>query len=146
MTPRHRIEARIPVAMKAQLTALARTQQVALTDLVEAALRTLLTAEPPPPSVTAQLTRVLRDLRELQRGQEVLEETLGLFINVYLSTSPEVPPDQEEAAGRQGGRRYSRFMKVLETKLAQTRQRVRHEGDHDDLDRAATPESPGTRA
>jgi len=34
MTPRLRIEARIPVALKAQLTVLARQQQVALTDLV----------------------------------------------------------------------------------------------------------------
>ena len=136
MTPRSRLEARSPVAMKAQLTALARQQQVALTDLVEAALRQLLpTAAPPEPSVPAQLTRVRRELRALQRGQEVLEETLGLFINVYLSTTPAVPPDQEEAARRTGGRRYARFLKVLEGKLA------REQGAHHDD--AAASESPG---
>jgi len=59
---------------------------------------------------------VLRDLRTLRQGQEVLEETLGLFINVYLSTTPEVPPEQEEVARRNGGRRYARFLKVLEGK------------------------------
>ena len=139
MTPRSRLEARIPVAMKAQLTALARQQRVALTDLVEAALRQLFpTAPPPEPSVSAQLTRVLRDLRTLREGQEILEETLGLFINVYLSTTPEVPPEQDEAARRTGGRRYAKFMKVLEGKLA-------HEkgGPHDD---PAAAERPGPRA
>jgi hypothetical protein len=138
VTPRRRIEARIPLALKAQLTALARTQQVALTDLVEAALRTLLTTEPTPPTVTAQLTRVLREVRELQRGQEVLEETLGLFINVYLSTSPEVPPEQEEAARRLGGRRYTRFLKVLEGKLTRAKG-----GPHDD---APVADRAGPRA
>ncbi|MGE3538617.1 MAG: hypothetical protein AB7N91_14465 [Candidatus Tectimicrobiota bacterium] len=138
MTPRRRLEARIPVALKAQLTALARTQQVALTDLVEAALRALLTTEPTPPPVTAQLARVLREMRELQRGLEVLEETLGLFINVYLSTTPEVPPEQEDAARRLGGRRYTRFLKVLEGKLARAKG-----GAHDP---AGTADGPGPRA
>jgi hypothetical protein len=119
MTPRARLEARIPVALKRELTALAQRQQVALTDLVEAALRQLLrTAPPPEPSVTQRLTRVLRDLRDLQQAVEVLEETLGLFINVYFSTTPEVPSEQEEAARRRGGRRYARFLQVLEGKLA----------------------------
>jgi hypothetical protein len=130
--------------MQAQLTALARTQRVALTDLVEAALRTLLTTEPTPPTVTAQLARVLRDLRDLRQGQEVLEETLGLFINVYLSTSPEVPSAQEAAAQRQGSRRYSRFMKVLEGKLARQGLWRSHEGDDDDSSPPAA--CPGTRA
>jgi hypothetical protein len=138
MTPRRRLEARIPVALKTQLTTLARQQQVALTDLVEAALRQLLTATPPEPGVTTQLTRVLRELRTLQRSQEVLEETLGLFINVYLSTTPEVPPDQEEAARRSGGRRYARFVKLLESKLAHTKG-----GPYDDT---PTPDGPGPRA
>jgi hypothetical protein len=137
MTPRLRIEARIPVALKAQLTALARQQQVALTDLVEAALRQLFPTAPPEPSVPAQLTRVLRELRTLRRGQEVLEETLGLFINVYLSTTPEVPPEQDEAARRNGGRRYARFVKVLEGKLARQKG-----GLHDDAAASARP-GPG---
>ena len=138
MTPRLRIEARIPVALKAQLTVLARQQQVALTDLVEAALRQLLpTAPPPEPSVPAQLTRMLRELRTLRRGQEVLEETLGLFINVYLSTTPEVPPEQDEAARRNGGRRYARFLKVLEGKLAHEKGAY-----HDDAAASARP-GPG---
>ena len=138
MTPRLRIEARIPVALKAQLTALARQQRVALTDLVEAALRQLFpTAPPPEPSVPAQLTRVLRELRTLRRGQEVLEETLGLFINVYLSTTPEVPPAQDEAARRSGGRRYAKFVKLLEGKLA------REKGAQDDDAAAAERPEPG---
>lgn len=119
MTPRIRLEARIPLAMKHQLMALARQRHIALTDLVEAALQRMLSADAPTdPSVTARLNRVLREIRDLQRGLEILEETLGLFINVYFSTTPEVPPEHEEAARRLGGRRYARFLKVLEGKIA----------------------------
>jgi hypothetical protein len=136
--PHTRVAIRIPVALKQQLAALARHRRVAMTDLVEAALQRLLAADPPPPAVAQRLDHLARDVRTLQRGQEILAETLGLFINVYLSTTPEVPPAQDEAARRTGGRRYAKFLKVLEGKLA-------HEtgGRHDD---AAAAESPGPGA
>ena len=110
-----------------------------MTDLVEAALQRLLAADPPPPAVAQRLDQLARDVRTLQRGQEILEETLGLFINVYLSMTPEIPPEQDEAARRTGGRRYAKFLKVLEGKLA------REKGAHDDDDTAAAA-SPEPRA
>jgi len=137
MTPHTRVAVRIPVTLKHQLAALARHHRVAMTDLVEAALQMLLQADPPPPSVAQRLEQLVREIRALHRAQAILEETLGLFINVYLSTTPEVPPDQEEAAQRIGGRRYARFLKVLEGKIA------REKGAHHDT---GAPASPGPRA
>jgi hypothetical protein len=56
---------------------------------------------------------------------------------VYLSTTPEVPPEQDEAARRTGGRRYAKFLKVLEGKLA------REKGAQDDDTAAAESPGPG---
>ena len=137
MTPHTRVAVRIPVTLKHQLAALARHRRVAMTDLVEAALQMLLQADPPPPSVAQRLEQLVREIRALHRAQAILEETLGLFINVYFTTTPEVPPEQEEAARRIGGRRYAWFLNVLEGKIA------REKGVHHDT---GAPASPGPRA
>lgn len=144
MTPRVRIAVRIPVPLKEDLDALARQRRSARTDLVMAGIQLLVNAEAPAPAVAHRLDRLLREMRALQQAMAVMEETLGLFINVYFSTTTEVPPDQEEAARRLGGRRYARFLKILETKLATARRVVTTEGRQDEP--AAAPESAGARA
>lgn len=145
MTPHTRVAVRIPVTLKHQLAALARHRRVAMTDLVEAALHMLLDADPAPPSVAQRLEQLVRDVRALHRAQAILEETLGLFINVYFTTTPEVPSEQEEAARQRGGRRYARFMRVLEGKLAQAG-RGKTTGEGGDHDAATTPDRAGPRA
>lgn len=143
MTPHTRIAVRIPVTMKQQLATLARQRHVAMTDVVEAALQMVLTAESPPPSVARRLDRLLQEVRTLQQAVEVIEETLGLFINVYFSITPEVPPEHEEAARRMGGRRYARFLKILEGKLAREGRLFKGEKQHAP---SAAPESSGAHA
>jgi hypothetical protein len=122
MTPRVRVELHLSPQLKDELVAYARQKQVALSALGETALTLLL--HPPPVTVTpSQVAHMRRDLHALQQAVEVIAETLALFINVYLSTTEEVPPGEEETARQRGARRYGRFLKTLETKLAREKRR-----------------------
>lgn len=124
MSRRARCEFRLSAALKAQLVELARTRHMAMTDILEEAVQAALAPEPPATqSILRRLDRLQQEMGELQWAVEVVVETLALFVNVYLSTTPEVPPAEEEAARRRGGRRYARFLYVLEEKLAQEQRR-----------------------
>jgi hypothetical protein len=135
MTTRTRMNICIASDLKDHLALLAHHRQVAMADIVEAALTTMLTPQAAPESLLMRrIEQVWREVRALQHAVEVLEETLGLFVNVYLSTTPEVPPAKEEEAKRIGGRRYARFVKVLEQQLARKQGLYREhprEGEHD---------------
>jgi hypothetical protein len=125
MSKSARCEFRLSAALKAQLAERARARHIAMTDILEEAVQTALAPEPPATQrVLRRLDRLQQDLDELQQAVEVVAEALALFVNVYLSTTPEVPPAEDEVARRRGGRRYARFLKVLEGKLAQEQRRL----------------------
>jgi hypothetical protein len=124
MSKRARCEFRLSAALKAQLAELAHTRHMAMTDILEEAVQTVLAPEPPATQrVLRRLDRLQQEVDALQQAVEVVAETLALFVNVYLSTTSEVPPAEEEEARRRGGRRYARFLKVLEGKLAPEQRR-----------------------
>jgi hypothetical protein len=122
MSQQARLELHLSPQLKAELVAHARQKQVALSALGETALTLLL--HPPPVTVTpSQVAHLRRELRAVHQAVEVVAETLALFINVYLSTTAEVPLGEEEVARQRGARRYARFLKTLEAKLARQQRR-----------------------
>jgi hypothetical protein len=62
---------------------------------------------------------VLAELQQLQRSVEVLAETLTLFIQMYLSYTPELTSVEQEEARRRGTRRYSQFLRTLDERVPQ---------------------------
>jgi hypothetical protein len=56
-------------------------------------------------------------LKLLSKGQEVLAETLALYIRGYLTTSIELPQDQKPAALAQAGRRWKKFLEILSERV-----------------------------
>jgi hypothetical protein len=64
-----------------------------------------------------RLDRLDRQLKSLLKGQEVLAETLALYIRGYLTTSIELPQDQKPAALAQAGRRWKKFLEILSERV-----------------------------
>ena len=123
MSQQARLELHLSPQLKAELVAHAREKQVALSALGETALTLLL--HPPPVTVTpSQVAHLRRELRAVHQAVEVVAETLALFINVYLTTTEEVPAAEEERARQRGARRYTRFLKALETRLGREAPRL----------------------
>jgi hypothetical protein len=106
---RVRLNVCVSADVKDALAVRARQRGCAMAAIVEAAIHDLLTAPPK--------TQELRREREMLRALEALTEMLALYINVYLSITPEVPPEQHDAARTRGAQRYQQFMQRLEAKL-----------------------------
>jgi hypothetical protein len=67
-----------------------------------------------------RLDRLTRDVGVINRHQQIVIESLGLFIRHYLITSPPVPPSDQQAALALGHQRFPRFIEQLGRRLAST--------------------------
>jgi hypothetical protein len=67
-----------------------------------------------------RLDRLTRDVGVINRHQQIVIESLGLFIRHYLITSPTVPPSEQHAAQALGHQRFQRFIEQLGRRLAST--------------------------
>jgi hypothetical protein len=67
-----------------------------------------------------RLDRLTRDVGVINRHQQIVIESLGLFIRHYLITSLPLPPSEQQAAQALGHQRFQRFIEQLGRRLAST--------------------------
>jgi hypothetical protein len=67
-----------------------------------------------------RLDRLTRDVGVINRHQQIVIESLGLFIRHYLITSLSLPPSEQQAAQALGHQRFQRFIEQLGRRLAST--------------------------
>jgi hypothetical protein len=91
--------------------------------LTETALAQLLNPKAEDPIDSAmprRLDRLTREVGVINRHQQIVIESLGLFIRHYLIMSPPMPPSEQQAAQATGHQRFQRFIEQLGRRLAST--------------------------
>jgi hypothetical protein len=91
--------------------------------LTETALSQLLspkTEDQQDAAIPRRLDRLTRDVSVINRHQQIVIESLGLFIRHYLITSLPLPPSEQQAAQALGHQRFQRFVEQLGRRLAST--------------------------
>jgi hypothetical protein len=65
-----------------------------------------------------RLDRLTREVGVINRHQQIVIESLGLFIRNYLIMSPQLPPSEQQAAQAIGHQLFQRFVEQLGRRLA----------------------------
>ena len=98
----------------------ARARRVTRTDVVEAALASLLTPdheERVEAILTRRLDRISRQIDRLEWHVELTNETLALFIRFWLTSNPPLPDAAMKAAKASGTKRWHAFVQSLARKM-----------------------------
>lgn len=82
-------------------------------------------------AIAKRLDRLSRQFDRLERDQNILIETLALYVRYFLMVSIPVPEGQQEAARAQGRARYVQFIEQLGRHLQRGRSLVREV--HEDI-------------
>ena len=91
-------------------------------------------------AIAKRLDRLSRQFDRLERDQNVLIETVALYIRYFLTVSIPVPEGQQDAARAQGKARYLQFIEQLARHIQRGRSLVREV--HEDIGTAETEPSP----
>jgi hypothetical protein len=91
-------------------------------------------------AIAKRLDRLSRQFDRLERDQNVLIESVALYIRYFLTVSIPVPEGHQDAARAQGKARYLQFIEQLARHLQRGRSLVREV--HEDLGIAETEQSP----
>lgn len=111
-----------------RLEDLAAHRGVSKSSIVAAALASFLSpdaADQREAAISRRLDRLTRQFDKLERDQNILIETLALFVRYTLTVSPAVPAEHQEAARAQGKQRYAQFIDQLARHLQRGRSLVR---------------------
>lgn len=97
-------------------------------------------------AIAKRLDRLSRQFDRLERDQNVLIETVALYVRYFLTVSIPVPEGQQEAARAQGRARYTQFIEQLVRHIQRGRSLVREV--HEDIGpaEAAEPMQAGAQA
>ena len=76
-------------------------------------------------AIAKRLDRLSRQLDKLERDQNILIETLALYVRYFLTVSTPVPEAHQEAARAQGRARFEQFIEQLGRHLLRGRSLVR---------------------
>ncbi len=90
------------------------------TDIIEAAVKEFLfpkASDKKEAILGRSLDRIGRRVKAAERNQEIIAETLSLFIRSWLTNTLELPEDQKPTAEKAGGRRYKKFLEALALRL-----------------------------
>lgn len=91
-------------------------------------------------AIAKRLDRLSRQFDRLERDQNVLIETLALYVRYFLTVSLPVPEGQQDAARAQGRARYTQFIEQLARHIQRGRSLVREV--HEDIAPAAAHDEP----
>ncbi len=96
-------------------------------------------------AIAKRLDRLSRQFDRLERDQNVLIETVALYIRYFLTVSIPVPEGQQEAARAQGRARYAQFIEQIARHIQRGRSLVREV--HEDIGpaEAGEPTQPGAQ-
>ena len=76
-------------------------------------------------AIARRLDRLSRQFDKLERDQNILIETLALYVRYFLSVSTPVPEAHQEAARAQGRARFAQFIEQLGRRLLRGRSLVK---------------------
>src|SRR5690348_13263526 len=76
-------------------------------------------------AIARRLDQLTRQFDKLERDQNILIETVALFVRYYLSVSLPVPEAHQEAARAQGRARFEQFVQQLSRHLQRGNSLVR---------------------
>lgn len=99
-----------------RLDELATKKGVSKSSLVAAALASwlsLASGEQREVAMGKRLDRLSRQFERLERDQNILIETVALYVRYYLTVSAPVPEAHQEAARAQGRLRFTQFVEQL---------------------------------
>jgi len=119
-------KARLSVYLDQQLSKeladYAAHRRASLSLVAEAAIASFLSpdsAERQEAVLARRLDRISRQIERLERDTGIGVETLALFVRFWLTTTPQLPETQQDAAQAKGRERYQRFVEALGGRLAQ---------------------------
>ena len=110
---------RVDADLKEHLKAYAASHDTSMRVVVESAVRQFLDPEDYKTVALNYLAKLERDDRLLQKRVELLLETLGKFVLIYLMHTPELPEDEalRRASARSARARYDKFVDALAKSL-----------------------------
>ncbi|UTM01077.1 CopG family transcriptional regulator [Alcaligenes sp. NLF5-7] len=111
-----------------RLAELSAMRGLSKSSIVAAALASFLSpdaADQREAAVSRRLDRLSRQYERLERDQQILIETLALYVRYFLTVSPPVAPSQQDALRAQGKLRYGQFIDQLARHLQRGRSLVR---------------------
>jgi hypothetical protein len=117
-----------------RLGQIAAHKDVSKSAVIAAALASFLSpdaADQREAAIGKRLDRLSRQFDRLERDQNILIETVALYVRYYLTVSLPVPEGHQEAARAQGRARYAQFVEQLARHLQRGRSLVREV--HEDL-------------
>jgi len=88
-------------------------------------------------AIAKRLDRLSRQFDRLERDQNILIETVALYVRYFLTVSIPVPEGQQEAARAQGRARFAQFIEQLGRHLQRGRSLVREV--HEEIEPEAVP-------
>lgn len=121
MTTRTRMNVYFDPALLKQIDGLALRRKVSKSAIVEAAVASFLsgdTNDRMEAAMSRRLDRLGRHLDTMDEDIAILGETLSLFINIWLGSTPPLPESAQASARAKGAERFERFMQTLGRRLA----------------------------
>ena len=99
-------------------------------------------------AIAKRLDRLSRQFERLERDQNILIETMALYVRYYLTVSTPVPEAHQDAARAQGKLRFAQFVEQLGRHLQRGRSLVRdvQEETQPDAQRLDIPDASGDRS
>ena len=76
-------------------------------------------------AIAKRLDRLSRQFDRLERDQNILVETIALYVRYFLTVSTAIPEGHQDAARAQGRARYAQFVEQLARHLQRGRSLVR---------------------
>ena len=127
-SPHHRMNVFILPEHARQLDLVAAKKGVSKSSIVAAALASWLSpdaADQREAATAKRLDALARQFERLERDQNILIETLALYVRYYLTVSTPVPEAHQDAAKAQGKVRFEQFVEQLGRHLLRGRSLVR---------------------
>jgi len=125
---RHRLNLFIERDHAKRLEELSAKKGVSKSSIVAAALASWLSpdaADKREAAMAKRLDRLSRQFEKLERDQNILIETVALYVRYYLTVSTPLPEAHQEAARAQGRVRFEQFVEQLGRHILRGRSLVR---------------------
>ncbi|GAJ29279.1 ribbon-helix-helix domain-containing protein [Acidomonas methanolica] len=121
MTTKTRMNVYFDPDLLAKVEALALRRQVSKSAIIEAAVASFLsgdTSDRLEAAMSRRLDKIGREIHALDEDLAVLGETVSLFVNIWLASTPPLPESAQAVARAKGAERFEGFMQTLGRRLA----------------------------
>ena len=113
---RDRLNLTLPAELLARVNELAERRKIPRSAIVEAAIASFLSpdaADMREAAFTRRLDRLSRQAARIERDLRVTADTLALFVRFWLTITPPLPAEAQDAAQIKGRERYEGFVETL---------------------------------